>query len=221
MRLAMSLRPDAAMDHRPGCAVRTGQPSIPDASPARASDSAPVRVPAPAAAQAVTPSVAIAAPAAATSVDEVRALRHAFGHFPTGVTIVTTRAPDGRPVGLTVNSFASLSLEPPLLSWSLASRSVSREVFRDCDRFAINVLSREQAGLARRFATPMPDKFDGVPTVAAASDMPLLAGALAHFVCRRSDAFELGDHILFVGRIESHAVFEGEPLVFCRGAFGP
>lgn len=157
--------------------------------------------------------------------DAARPLRQALGAYPTGVTIVTAHASDGRPVGLTVNSFASLSLEPPLLLWSLANRSPNLRAFRTASHFAINVLARGQAALARRFATPaVVDKFDGVAlrdasSLPAAPLAPLLAGAVAHFVCASRDALEAGDHTLFIGRIEHHHCQDGEPLVFHGGAF--
>ncbi len=155
-----------------------------------------------------------------TAADDARALRRALGHYPTGVTVVTARAADGRAVGLTVNSFASLSLDPPLVLWSLANRSPSLAVFRDGARFAINVLAAGQAELARRFANPaLPDKFDGVGLRAPWHGVPLLAGTIAWFGCSTLDAIAGGDHTLFIGRVETHATSDGEPLVFHRGAF--
>lgn len=155
--------------------------------------------------------------------DAARALRDALGQYPTGVTVVTTRAADGRPVGLTVNSFASLSLDPPLLLWSLANRSPNRGVFRGCSRFAVNVLAGEQDALALRFANPgLVDKFDQVPLAGGADEPPLLAGALAHFVCSARDALEAGDHTLFIGRVERyHSRPDAAPLLFHRGALRP
>lgn len=152
-------------------------------------------------------------------------LRDSLGAYPTGVTIVTARAPDGRPVGLTVNSFASLSLDPPLLLWSLANRSPNLRAFRTASHFAINVLAEHQADLARRFATPtIADKFQGVALRRApqpgAELAPLLEGAVAHFTCASRDAIETGDHTLFIGRIEHHLREPGDPLVFHGGRFG-
>ena len=166
------------------------------------------------------------APAAAAqhpAEDEQRQLRRALGCYPTGVTIVTTRAADGRAVGLTVNSFASLSLAPPLLLWSLANRSPNLRAFRSASHFAINVLARGQDALARRFADPrIADKFDGVALAEDSCDghaVPLIAGAVAGFVCASRDAIEAGDHTLFIGRVERHWAQDGEPLLFHAGAF--
>ncbi|MEJ6003025.1 flavin reductase family protein [Paucibacter soli] len=167
---------------------------------------------------------AVAAPPAAKPMldDAARQLRRTLGCYPTGVTVVTTRAPDGRPVGLTVNSFASLSLEPPLLLWSLANRSPNLRAFRSASHFAINVLAHGQHELAMRFANPaLPDKFEGVALHedAAAALAPLIRGSLAWFVCAGRDAIETGDHTLFIGRVVQHAARQDTPLVFHAGAF--
>ena len=154
-----------------------------------------------------------------------RQLRFTLGAYPTGVTIVTAHALDGRPVGLTVNSFASLSLEPPLLLWSLATRSPNLRAFRTASHFAINVLACGQAELARRFATPtVADKFAGVALQQTAQPgaglAPLIDGTVAHFVCASRDAIDAGDHTLFIGRIEPHHLQPaGAPLVFHGGNF--
>jgi len=112
-------------------------------------------------------------------------LRAAFGQFPTGVTVITTRAPDGRKVGLTANSFSSLSLDPPLVLWSLRKVAPSRPDFVAATHFAINILAHDQIDLSRRFATPSADKFDGVPHVASESGgVPCLGGASARFAVR-------------------------------------
>ncbi|MFG6449498.1 flavin reductase family protein [Roseateles sp. BYS180W] len=151
-------------------------------------------------------------------------LRAAMGAYATGVTVVTTRTHTGRAVGLTVNSLASLSLDPPLLLWSLSNRSPNRQAFRTASHFGVNVLGLHQETLARRFADPsVADKFEQVPLLElpepAALHAPLLHGALAHFVCQCRDAIETGDHTLFIGRIEFHQRSQGEPLVFHSGQF--
>lgn len=154
-------------------------------------------------------------------------LRDALGRYPTGVTVVTTRGPDGRPIGLTVNSFASLSLSPPLLLWSLANGSPNREAFRQAPGFVVHVLSADQEALARRFADPrIPDKFAGVTCERhsahdeALGTPPLLADVLARFVCTRHVAIDAGDHTLFIGRVERVDTTEGPALTFHRGRFG-
>lgn len=131
-----------------------------------------------------------------------RHLRDALGTFATGVTIVTALDEAGQPTGLTVNSFASVSLNPPLVLWSLVNTSASAPAFRACTHFAINVLAADQLLLAQRFASRGVDRFKNLPTVRGASGVPLLPGALAWFECRRHVEHEAGDHTIFIGYVE-------------------
>ncbi len=147
-------------------------------------------------------------------------LRAAFGQFPTGVTVITTCAHDGRKVGLTANSFSSLSLDPPLVLWSLRKVAPSRPDFVAATHFAINILAHDQIDLSRRFATPSADKFDGVPHAESDSGgVPCLDGASARFVCRNVGHYEGGDHLLFIGEIEQFDAFGKAPLVFHAGQY--
>lgn len=151
---------------------------------------------------------------------EPRVLRNLLGSYPTGVAIVTTRAADGRSVGLTINSFASLSLSPPLVLWSLVSHSSSLATFRECSHFAISVLGRAQEGLASRFATSaVPDKFEGVPLTQVPEGVPVIEQALTSLVCVHDHCREVGDHLLLVGRIVRTLSAPGTPLVFHDGQF--
>jgi flavin reductase (DIM6/NTAB) family NADH-FMN oxidoreductase RutF len=151
---------------------------------------------------------------------DLRELRHALGQFATGVTVATTRAVDGRPVGITANSFTSVSLEPPLVLWCLARDAGSLPVFRECTHFGINVLSSSQHHVSRLFATHGADKFGGETGVRdGPSGVPLLEGVLAHFVCRNVRQIEAGDHVIVIGAVESWEVHEGEPLVFHSGTY--
>lgn len=148
------------------------------------------------------------------------ALRQVLGSYATGVAVVSTRAADGRPVGLTINSFASLSLQPALVLWSLVNHSPSLAVFEQAPHFAISVLAHDQQALARRFATPgVADKFDGVALREAPEGVPVIEGALATLVCQRDSSTPAGDHLLFVGRVLRMHRGEGEPLVFQGGRF--
>ncbi|WP_132979474.1 flavin reductase family protein [Pigmentiphaga sp. D-2] len=149
------------------------------------------------------------------------ALRRALGCFPTGVTIVTALAPDGRPVGVTANSFASVSMQPPLVSWNLARRSPNLEVFQHCATFAINVLAADQEALCRRFATPMPEKFDGVATSVGLDGVPLIDGAVTQFECRTTIAHPGGDHVILLGQVMRYRERGAPALLFCRGALRP
>lgn len=153
--------------------------------------------------------------ALADSVD----LRRAFGRFGTGVTIVTTLAEDGAKVGVTVNSFNTVSLEPPIVLWSLASKSPSLSSFRASKRFVVNVLSQEQISLARRFSQPVPDKFAGVACHAGRAGLPVLTGCAATFDCRIEQAQEMGDHVLFLGRVEHYDHWEDAPLLYLGGQY--
>jgi flavin reductase (DIM6/NTAB) family NADH-FMN oxidoreductase RutF len=149
-----------------------------------------------------------------------KALRQVLGSYPTGVAIVTTRAAGGRAVGLTINSFASLSLDPALVLWSLVDRSPSLAAFRDAPHFAISVLADEQQALAQRFATGgLPNKFEGVELREAPEGLPVIEGAVATLVCALDRHVTAGDHLLFIGRVLRMDRRDGEPLVFHRGRF--
>jgi len=146
-----------------------------------------------------------------------RALRSALGSFATGVTVMTTLRPDGTPVGLTVNSFASVSLDPPLVLWSLAAHSPSLGVFRAAAHFCVNVLAADQEALCRRFATPEPDKFAGVDWSVGDCGVPVLQGCVATFECRSAFNNWGGDHVIFVGHVERFETRDTPALLFHRG----
>ena len=150
---------------------------------------------------------------------DLRELRRAFGQFATGVTVVTARGADGRPVGVTANSFTSLSLEPPLVLWALARSAASLPAFQECTHFAVHVLSASQHHLSRLFATAGADKFGGVRAADGPFGVPLLDGVLARFVCRNVRQIEAGDHVIVIGEVERYETFEGEPLVFHSGSY--
>lgn len=157
--------------------------------------------------------------APATARTDARALRHALGSFATGVAVVTALGPDG-PHGLTVNSFASVSLDPPLALWSLDRRSHSLRAFETAPSFAVHVLGRHQAALARLFARPGADRFAGMTLGVGLDGVPLLPDSVATFECVRVAAHDGGDHVVFVGRIARYRSDERPPLVFSRGRFG-
>ncbi len=144
-------------------------------------------------------------------------LRRALGRFATGITIVTTRGAAGKAEGVTVNSFSSVSLEPPLVLWCLRSAAPSLASFRAAGWFAINVLGAGEPHLSRHFATAHPDKFAAVPTLPGLGGCPLLPAALASFECRAERHIEAGDHVIFLGRVVRFDHREGEPLVFSAG----
>ena len=148
-----------------------------------------------------------------------RGFRRALGQFATGVAIVSARGKDAKPVGLTVNSFSSVSLDPPLVLWSLSKHSPSYAEFAAATHFAINVLAADQHHLSRKFSTPVPDKFAGVDCEDGLGGCPLLGGATAHFICRRVREFDGGDHVIFLGEVEDYKWREGEPLIFHSGRY--
>jgi len=156
---------------------------------------------------------------AATPLDDSRALRAALGQFATGVAIVTARDGEGRRAGLTINSFAPVSLAPPLVLWSLGAAAASRPVFEAARHHAINVLAAAQEPLARRFAMRAADRFAGVAVREGPFDALLLDGALAHFVCLVRERREMGDHALFVSEVVHHCRAPGEPLIFHASAY--
>jgi 3-hydroxy-9,10-secoandrosta-1,3,5(10)-triene-9,17-dione monooxygenase reductase component len=143
-----------------------------------------------------------------------RTLRDALGRFVTGVTIVTTLDPEGAPVGLTANSFTSVSLDPPLILWSLSKRSGNLAAFSTSGRFAVNILSQDQNELSARFASPTEDRFAGTGWLRGLGGLPLLPGCLAHLECATVHQQEAGDHVIFIGQVESFAHRDGPPLAF-------
>lgn len=159
-----------------------------------------------------------AEPRASTTRVDPHRLRQALGRFATGVTIVTTMAPDGKPLGLTVNSFNSLSLDPPLVLWSLRRSSGSLGAFHAAPRFAVNVLTEGQAELSRDFASRKAQRFDP-PWQRDESGLPLLAGAAASFVCETVARHEAGDHELFIGRVLALTESHEPPLLFHGGRY--
>ncbi|WP_230291451.1 flavin reductase family protein [Croceicoccus sp. Ery5] len=149
---------------------------------------------------------------------EAKSLRDALGNFATGVTIVTT-SHGGRNVGLTANSFNSVSLDPPLVLWSLAKKSSNIEAFTSVDGFAVHILGADQEALSNRFATPGIDKFEGVEFETSAGGVPLLQDCAARFECRTAYRYDGGDHIIFVGEVLDLEQSEKEPLLFHRGKY--
>jgi 3-hydroxy-9,10-secoandrosta-1,3,5(10)-triene-9,17-dione monooxygenase reductase component len=148
-----------------------------------------------------------------------RLFRDALGAFATGVTIVTTRDTEGRDVGLTANSFNSVSLEPPMVLWSLAKSSLSLPAFLKASHFAVHVLASDQEHLSHRFATRGADKFSGLDIERSSTQIPLLRGCSARFQCRTTFKHEGGDHVIFVGAVEAFDHADRPPLVFHGGRY--
>ena len=150
----------------------------------------------------------------------VQEFRAALGMFATGVTIVTARSADGQVIGLTANSFNSVSLSPPLVLWSLARAAASLPVFSAGSHYAINVLAADQKDLAERFASRGGDRWTGVVFETGAGGAPLLHGAAATFECFNRSRYEEGDHVIFVGEVERCTHRNGaSPLLFHGGRY--
>jgi flavin reductase (DIM6/NTAB) family NADH-FMN oxidoreductase RutF len=154
-----------------------------------------------------------------TAVDG-REFRDALGWFATGVTVITTHSPEGDLVGFTANSFTSVSLDPPLVLFSLNRQAQCLSIFEGCAHFAVNILAEHQAELSSRFATASHDKWQGVAVDIWEDGCPILADALANFECAVHAVHEGGDHLIFVGRVlRLRASKSGKPLLFSRGAY--
>lgn len=149
-----------------------------------------------------------------------RGFRNALGAYATGVTIITAADADGKPYGLTCNSFASVSLNPPLVLWSLVLYSSSLSIFQNASHFAVNVLGASQQALANKFAKSSDDKFTGVEWIPGLGNSPLLAESVANFQCRSVNRYYGGDHVIFLGAVEAYACNLKEPLLFARGEYG-
>lgn len=151
------------------------------------------------------------------ALEDTRAFRNALGLYATGVTVVTCQTPDG-PLGMTVNSFTSLSLDPPLVLWCPAKDAGRHDAFVGTSHFAIHVLSSAQKDLCMQFAksgNPFAD-LDWTPS---AQGTPLLSGALARFECAHHAVHDGGDHSILVGRVETVTTQEGSPLIYHAGNF--
>ncbi|MFN0184391.1 MAG: flavin reductase family protein [Aquabacterium sp.] len=147
------------------------------------------------------------------------ALRQGLGRFATGVTIITCASADGQRTGLTANSFASLSLDPPLILWSLRLASPSLAAFMAAPAFAVNVLAQSQLELSRRFASALPDKFAQGAWQEGLDGVPLLSGCAAVIECLRETHQPAGDHMLFIGRVRRMTDQAVAPLVFQSGHY--
>jgi flavin reductase (DIM6/NTAB) family NADH-FMN oxidoreductase RutF len=146
--------------------------------------------------------------------------RAALGMFATGVTIVTARGPGGEPVGLTANSFNSVSMAPPLVLWSLSRSAGSMPAFERGSHYAINILAAEQHALAERFASKAVDRFKNLAFREGAGGAPIIEGAAAVFECFNRSRYEEGDHVIFVGEVEHCERREGaQPLIFHGGRY--
>ena len=151
-------------------------------------------------------------------------LRRALGSFATGITVVTTRDPGAgsapaSDIGLTVNSFSSVSLEPPLVLWSLARRSASFAAFERASHYVVHVLGEDQQALAQRFAAHDVDRFAGLEVERGPANVPLLPACVSRFVCRIHQRHDGGDHVILVGEVERFETRDGPALLYFRGRY--
>ncbi len=147
------------------------------------------------------------------------AFRRALGNFATGITVVTARAPDGARVGVTANSFNSVSLDPPLVLWSIDKRSASYEVFAAASHFAVNILAADQVTLSNHFARPSEDKFEGIDFSEGLGGAAILPDCAAVFECERFNCVEGGDHWILLGKVERFTDAGRPPLLYHQGSY--
>ena len=146
-------------------------------------------------------------------------LRNAFGQFVTGVTVVTTSGADRVPIGVTANSFGSVSLQPPMVLWSLAHSARSRATFEKAEYFCVHILMASQRELSERFACAGAQKFGDVKWRWGRHSLPLLREYLARFVCKACDRHAVGDHTVIIGEVLEYDIRSGRPLVFHGGQY--
>ena len=151
--------------------------------------------------------------------NDPRALRDVLGQFATGVTVITTIGDEDAPVGLTANSFSSVSLDPPLVAWSLGLNAPSLSAFRNHPAFAINILCDQSKDLALNFARPAANKFAGIECNRGFANVPLLAAAAATIECQTETRIAAGDHEIFLGKVINFKSSDRRPLVFHNGQF--
>ncbi len=146
-------------------------------------------------------------------------MRHALSKFATGVTIVTACDAHGQKVGMTASSFNSVSMDPPLILWSVRKNALSAEIFKTTENFSVHILSAGQKELSNQFARSGYDKFAGVDHTLDQNDVPLLTGALVRFDCKTWAVYEGGDHWIIVGHVKDLTTTDGDGLVFCNGFY--
>ncbi len=149
-----------------------------------------------------------------------RAFRQTLGQFATGVAVITAQAENGSAIGLTMSSFNSVSVDPPLILFSIDRKAFSLAAMTVAAGYAVNILGRDQEHLSNQFAKSLSDKWSAVEHTLGHAAAPLIAGALAHFECEPYAHYDGGDHVIFVGRVLRFTAYPtNEPLVFFRGAY--
>lgn len=149
------------------------------------------------------------------------AFKKALGNYPTGVTVVTTFDKENKPIGLTVNSFASVSLDPLLILWSIDKKSSSYPVFIEAEKFAVNILAEDQAEICNLFASKVADRFSECEWETSKKELPLITGALSQLECKTVNRVDAGDHIIFIGEVININNEQKSPLLYHRRSVGP
>ncbi len=150
---------------------------------------------------------------------EMKKFRQCLGKFATGITVVTCTDDNGKPYGITANSFSSVSLEPRLILWNIAKVSNSLQAFLDADYFAINILARDQQELSTHFAKSDHTLFDTIEIDRSAENVPVIPGTLACFECRTHQIHDCGDHYIIIGEVVRFETTDAEPLLFFGGKY--
>lgn len=148
---------------------------------------------------------------------DTKLLKKTLGKYLTGVTIVTSTDHDGNPIGMTVNSFTSVSLQPSLVLWCIDKKQPSYNSFMNANGYAVNILSKDQNDLCYKFASQLDDKFENVNWKRSENGFPLVKNSLAWFDCKKWNYYSGGDHQILVGEVTSFDLFELEPLTFWNG----
>ncbi len=154
-----------------------------------------------------------------TTAFDPKAFRRALGNFATGVTVITATAKDGQQAGVTANSFNSVSLDPPLVLWSIMKNSGSVEVFDNASHFAVNVLAADQIDISNHFARPSDDKFSSIDYEKGLGDAPLLSDCAARFQCANYEKVDGGDHWILIGKVEAFDDYGRAPLLYHGGTY--
>ncbi|VFR32550.1 Nitrilotriacetate monooxygenase component B [plant metagenome] len=150
---------------------------------------------------------------------DARDLRKAFGRFATGVTVVTTLLPDGQRIGVTANSFTSVSISPPLISWNYRREALGLAAFLQAPHFAVHVLGQHQLHLSPQFASPVADRFVGVELETGFGGVPLIKDCAATFECCQWSTVDAGDHVILLGQVLRYMHSDAPPLVFHAGGY--
>lgn len=148
-----------------------------------------------------------------------REFRDIAGRFATGVTVMTTKTEQGYPVGMTANSFTTLSITPPLVIFNIGKKVSLFNDFKKTNRFAVNILAANQKELCKQFSTSNIDRFEGVNYEEDVTGAPILHGVIGYFDCVIKERYEGGDHIIIIGEVKGGAQREGDPLIFFKGEF--